>query len=441
MSNCDSIINSWYQEIENFYYVLKDNIGQEIKIVNKDSNCLSLSLRDSNYLTRYQKCENCNKIASFLEHDILEDNDLFEIKFGKRKGEKIIFNRHNYSNFIINYDDKHKKINLLINKQINKFIIDYYQLDNIYYYKIKNKYLNLATVSIILKTIAKAKNFPTPLKFLNFSICREKISLLNFSYEVENLKDLLQNPSFVTQMSPTARKKKNNYLSANIIEDIIKQILIFFLFYEKFYFCHNEANINFLKINYEVNNFTFLDKEFISSIKLYILPSKFSAISMYQSQEDNWARFYHYKKENRNFTNLVENWFVDWDGIRKKNKNIFIHGMENFEQGKIMYYLLGKEADKFLYFRRHTGATIMYHSFDMACFLLSLMVENYFYHTVKNNKKLNNIWSNLWLEEELLDLEKDIKECKNNNFDTIFIILRKYYIRADIIEYLKYHLM
>lgn len=437
MSNCDSVINNWQEDIKSFYHFLKDNIGQEITIANKDYNCLSLSLRDSNYLTRYQKCEACNKIASFLDHDILKDNDIIEIKFGKRKGEKIIFNRYDYAPFIINYEDKHKKINLLINKQINNFIIDYYQHDNIYYYKIKNKYLNLVIVSIILKTIANAKNFPTPLKFLTFTICREKISLLNFSYEIEDLKNLLQNPSFVT---PT-RKKKNIYLNANIVEDIIKQILVFFLFYEKFYFCHNEANINYLKINYGVNNFTFLDKEFISSIKLYILPSKFSSISMYHSQKNTLARFYHYKKEDRNFTNLVENWFIDWDGIRKKNRNIFIHGMEDFEQGKIMYYLLGKEADKFLYFRRHIGATIMYQSFDIACFLVSLMIENYFYHAIKNNKKLNNIWSNLWLEEELVDLEKDITECKNNTFDNVFIILRKYFIRADIIEYLKFNLM
>ena len=118
-----------------------------------------------------------------------------------------------------------------------------------------------------------------------------------------------------------------------------------------------------------------------------------------------------------------------------------MHSLDDFENGKIMYYLLGKEADKFLYFRRHLASPIMYQSFDIICFIVSLMIENYFYHTVKNNKKLNNIWSELWLEEELLDLEKDIKECKKNNFNIVFNILRKYYIRSDVIEYLKYKLM
>jgi hypothetical protein len=158
---------------------------------------------------------------------------------------------------------------------------------------------------------------------------------------------------------------------------------------------------------------------------------------MYNSKEDSWARFYNYRKENRDFNNIVENWFVDWDGVNKKNKYIFKESIDDFEKGKIMYYLLGKEADKFLYFRRHLGTPIMYQSFDLICFIVSLMKENYFYYTVKNNEKLNNLWIGLWLAEEVEDVEKDIKECKKNNFIDIFTILRKYYIRSDVLEYLK----
>ena len=437
MNNSDYVINNWYKDIEIFYYLLRNCIGKEIKIKEEDHNCLSLSLRDSDYLTKYQKCKNCQKVASFLDNDILEDKDNIIIKFGSKKGEKIIFERHDYSPFEVNFDNNDKQINLYINKQINIFLDDFYQIRNIFYYQIKNKFLNLSIISTIMKTIAKAKNFPTPLKFANFYICREKINLLNFHYEVENLGDLLLNPSLVTTLSPTARKKKNNFLNSNIIEDILKQLIIFFIFYEKFYFCHNEANIEFLKINYEVNNFNFLEKEYISSIKLYILPSAFSSISMYNSKEDSWARFYNYRKENRDFNNIVENWFVDWDGVNKKNKYIFRESIDDFEKGKIMYYLLGKEADKFLYFRRHLGTPIMYQSFDLICFIVSLMKENYFYYTVKNNEKLNNLWIGLWLAEEVEDVEKDIKECKKNNFIDIFTILRKYYIRSDVLEYLK----
>ena len=441
MSDSDFVINNWYQDIENFYYFLRNLIGEKIDLINKDNNCLSLSLRKSDYLTRYQKCQGCQKTASFLNDDTLDDIDEFEINFGKKKGEKIIFNRYDYQNFSIEYYNQHKKINLYINQQINKFINDFHHPDNYFYYGSRNKFLNLAIINIIMKTIAKAKNFPTPVKFLNFYICREKINILSFKYEVEHLKELLENPSLTSHLSPTARKKKNSFLTVNIVEDIWKQIIIFFLFYEKFYFCHNQASIEFIKFNYEINNFTFLDKEYISSIKLYILPSVYSNISIYHSEKDKWARFCYYKKENREYTNLVENWFVDWDGIVKKNKKIFIHSLDDFENGKIMYYLLGKEGDKFLYFRRHLGANIMYQSFDIACFLVSLMVENYFYHTVKNNKRLNKIWSGLWLEEELNYMEKEIQECKKNDFDHVFAILRKYYIRCDIIEYLYYKLL
>ena len=90
MNNSDYVINNWYKDIEIFYYFLRNCIGKEIKINEEDHNCLSLSLRDSNYLTKYQRCIHCQKVASFLDNDILEDRDNITIKFGSKKGEKII---------------------------------------------------------------------------------------------------------------------------------------------------------------------------------------------------------------------------------------------------------------------------------------------------------------------------------------------------------------
>ena len=68
------------------------------------------------------------------------------------------------------------------------------------------------------------------------------------------------------------------------------------------------------------------------------------------------------------------------------------------------------------------------------------MIENYFYDSVKKDDELNLIWKNLWLEDELEYLEKDIKTCKENNFDMIFNIIRKYHIRVDVMDYLYHNL-
>ena len=40
------------------------------------------------------------------------------------------------------------------------------------------------------------------------------------------------------------------------------------------------------------------------------------------------------------------------------------------------------------------------------------MIENYFYESVKKDSELNLLWKNLWLEDELHYLEKDIKFVK-----------------------------
>lgn len=427
--NCDKIFSIWDKQIEKVYYYLKDNINKDFKFNYRDNNCLSLALRESNYLIRYQKCTNCNYVASFLSKDILKDKDEININFGKRKGEKIIFNRYDYqNNKIINLEES-KDINYFINKEINKITFHPYN-ENIYFYGIKNKYLNLALINIILITIAKAKNFTAPPSFINFFICREKISLLNFKYEVNNEKEISNNPELVVK----------GLMSKENIKDILKQIVIFFLFYEKFNFTHNEASIKFLKFNCELHSFIFNGEEFSSTIKLHIIPSIYSSISIYNSEKDIWARYYNYKKENKHFNTLVEKWYIGWDGIEKKDKDIFYQSCKKFEKGKIIYYFLGKEANKFLYFRRHHGSSIFYKSFDIICFVVSLMIENYFYDSVKKDNELNLIWKKLWLEDEIEFLEKDIKTCKENNFDMIFNIVRKYHIRVDILDYLYHNL-
>ena len=82
------------------------------------------------------------------------------------------------------------------------------------------------------------------------------------------------------------------------------------------------------------------------------------------------------------------------------------------------------------------GSDIFYKSFDIICLLTSLMIENYIFATVKNDRKLYKMWSSLWIKEELEDLEKDISQCKNNDFDNVFKIIRRYHLRVDALEYL-----
>ena len=112
-------------------------------------------------------------------------------------------------------------------------------------------------------------------------------------------------------------------MSKENIKDILKQIVIFYLFYEKFNFTHNEASIQFLKFNCELHSFIFNGEEFSSTIKLHIIPSVYSSVSIYNSDKDIWARYYNYKKEDKHFNSLIEKWYIGWDGINKKDKDVF----------------------------------------------------------------------------------------------------------------------
>jgi hypothetical protein len=429
MDNCDTVISYWNKKSKDIFNLLRNNIGKKINFSNKDINCLSESMRNDNHLIRSQKCEECKKISLFLSHAVLEDCDEIEVKFGKYKGEYLNFYRSFYNFGEIDYSSKDKNISNNLNKQINLFLIDFYQIKNIFYYPVKNKFLNLSLISIIMKNIAEAKNFPNYHRFLNFFICHNHINITSLKYETEHLNSLIHNPIYV---SPS---KKNSVINRDIVKSILQQIILFYMFYDKFYFCHNEASIEFLKFNSELNNIEYEGKEIIAPLKVFIIPSGYSSISLYNSDNDIWSRYYYQEKNNiLQCHNIVEDWYVT---IEKNRKIVW----DDYKNKKIIFYRLGRNAEKFIFARRNLGTPILYQSFDIICFICSLMAENYFSENIKNDKNLNLIWKNLWLEEDFSSLEKELKKLKNNNFNNIFNILKNYYIRSDALTYLKNKLL
>ena len=45
------------------------------------------------------------------------------------------------------------------------------------------------------------------------------------------------------------------------------------------------------------------------------------------------------------------------------------------------------------------------------------------------------IWKLLWKTDEYDSIMKDISEIKYNTFDSIFLVIKKYHIRFDALEY------
>ncbi|CAH6419395.1 Protein kinase [uncultured virus] len=97
---------------------------------------------------------------------------------------------------------------------------------------------------------------------------------------------------------------------------------------------------------------------------------------------------------------------------------------------------------------RHIGFPIFASSFDLYCFMISLMCDKSFYATVINDQRLYRLWSMMWLSEDLFDVESLIREAQDvetnnqksaNNrtsSNTVINIIRGKWLRCDITQFL-----
>jgi hypothetical protein len=93
---------------------------------------------------------------------------------------------------------------------------------------------------------------------------------------------------------------------------------------------------------------------------------------------------------------------------------------------------------------RHIGFPLYSGSFDLYCFMVSLMCNPTFYDTIINHENLYRLWSMMWLHDDLKSVERAIVETHKiidnhkmtNNAMVVIDIIRGRWLRCDIIKYL-----
>ena len=373
-------------------------------------------------IIRYQKCRGCDYISRFFKNDILGDK--FKVLVGKKKNFILLVQRSNPDIFKIEYCPQVKIFLELYNKKIIKFYREEYHTEKVEFYQISNKLLNLATINIILANLMKEKNYPTGNNFVYSYICNNTFNYFSFKYDIESLNELSSIP---------------NHLEKETCKKILIQIIIFFKFFSNYYFLHNEPSIEFLKFDIELINFTIDSKIVISPLTVYIEPSPYSSISLFT--KDSVKRFFNQNNYYKEISDLpFEDYDIDFNGSKNYNINkLNIEYVEGYLEKRIFFYKIGNKAEDFLEMRRHKGIPVASKSFDIVCFLVSLLLNQKYYENYIKNYRSLIIWKGLWKKEDYEELMQDLENWrgnKNNNFQLVFLIVKKYYIRFDALEYL-----
>jgi len=120
----------------------------------------------------------------------------------------------------------------------------------------------------------------------------------------------------------------------------------------------------------------------------------------------------------------------------------------------IEMYRLTNDTIEIFTAMRHIGFPLYIGSFDFYCFMVSLMTDHSFYAAVMNNKGLYKIWSMMFLTEDLVHIEQDIKHIHEINltrrqsiedtvnashssaFEITLSILRNTWLRCDIVNFI-----
>lgn len=419
--NADEIFNFFNVENENLYLKLK-NSDLDIIEFKGDNTCLTKGLSVIDNIIRHQKCQGCRLISSLFKQDILKDK--IKILYGRKKNNILLVNRSKHDVFKIVYNDFPNAVLEIYNKKMSRLYSEEKHTNLTEFYEVSNPLLNLAVINIILKNLMREKNYPTGNNFSNFFVCNNTLNYFNFKYDIDHINELYH---FEKE---TCRK-------------ILIQIIIFFKFFSSYYFLHNQPSIEFLKFDIELINFSIENdgKEFniISPVVVYIEPSKYSSISLFN--KDKVKRYYQENKYTKKISDLpFEDYDIDVNGSKNYNLNNFeIEYMENYLNKRIFFYKIGNRVEDFMELRRHHGIPLASKSFDIVCFLISLLLNTRFYENFMKNYKSLIIWKGLWKKEEYELLMKEMELYRSNelnNFDSILNIVKKYYIRFDALDYL-----
>lgn len=399
--------------------ILKSLLENNKNILEKDPSCRCFSMvRKKNNYSR--KCKGCQIICRLIKTNYLESKEI-EIFSGRYKNLYLFIEPYVFTKEIL-YERKE-----LVDKILSYFSYNLRNLEsydtNISYYKTENNEYNYLINSIIMNSNLKEEKLPLYNNFLWGFVCNSTFTLIKKISIFRNLDQLCSSPYYSNYSSPILSSQERK-LSKSTVYMILKQLVFLLKTLSKYHFIHGEPSVK--SISYVSEKIVIKDETFPLKIIMNLSP--------FSSQNYKGKRYF--CKSDNKFLNLGVP-FQKIDVHINGSKSYFIHYniLNHYDEISILYYKIGNRSKIFSKMRNDYGIPICYKSFDLICFLISFIKDEYFFKTFKECEKLMKIWKFLWKTDEYESLMIDIEELETNSFEEIFNIIKKYHIRFDALEY------
>lgn len=434
----DQKIKHWEREIEYIYkkFKTKENF---FHLNHKDVNKCSPS---NHFLFKDQKCKNCNFIYNHISFHP-EDRSMINIPTGKRAGKCFqIISSDGTDKYELQEDIKWK--NNIIGKKFYKiYREEFFCVTNVRYYSTRDLTVNISMMLMIMRLYSVKKNFPLYPDFVYFYNCSGKNYLLYISKEFESIDIFNKDPNYNNSCSPLARKRKINIFSRDTVINILFQCVVSLKFYSNLFFTHNDLDYTKLRFSSNAINIHFNDKNYQSQFKCFIFPSSYSCICIYDSESNWWSRFFFNNPMSEKDERLkipCQDLLFESNGT----KSYYLHDEAKIKEyididmsNRVFFYRLNEKMNYFIKLRRKSGVVFLINSFDIITLICSLMTLPYFNETILDDPKLSKLWFGLWRNSESKKITEILTGQRNPlKFDDICLIIKKFYIRFDALEYL-----
>ncbi len=370
---------------------LSEKIWSEDGYLSNDPACMCHAGLQKKY-TPYA-CPPCINMGRLIDRDTERLGKPFLIECGEKVGTSFVLISLPIGTTLleIGFQDKIKAQNFL-QKHQSMLKCGSQDISNLTFVS-SDIFTNNILVWWIIDKIFQRKGLPYNLPLHTGYICRHKGFLLSNAPTIGNYTKLKE------------KAKMEEWDRYNVCSSICKQLGIILDVLHKNFFTHGNPHVDMLlfseeEIEHHYDN-VLVSSEFIT----HIVDFSYSSIT------HSGTRLYPHTE---------------------RSDVILNYQMLHIDIKDGRYYLSDKTDILFNYIR-HAGLPIYSSSFDFYCFIVCLMLDGYFYDSVKGDSDLNLAWESIWTGEDLIKIEKRIKTNRNRDVDVVRL-LSKLWLQCEVVE-------
>ena len=418
--SADNIIDKWKTDRENIYdNIVNNKIFNIWSNISDSNNCSCDSNCNTNLLSNV--CQGCKLTSRLFKSNIIIPNSDFKINIGK----------------YINCEFCFKKVTV-DNSKLEKYEKDVFSV----------KYGKKIIEQIQLMSSCE-NNFTTLINSTNFFVSKgsfiEHYFVMSCILE-QYLKGLPTIPVikwlYQCNNSINCIEEKINTININEISslDILLQLIPTLKILSEKFFTHGSPTINSLIFEKKPCSFNYLGKNITSTFSLRFLPSCYSSINVSNNRlffNNSILSYKFYDMDSFPQIFIKQRLSLDIDSIYNCTySNQLIPCLPTYNKIYKTCYKIGKDYELFYSYVSNYGLPLFYSSFDLYCFLISLLIQPSFFYDFMSNLKLELIWKELWNTDEytLVMTSLSLLNPKSTYFE-ILKFLSNFDLRCDGINF------